>query len=193
MEAAARSIDDRRAFLIWLGTSQVLKEPQALDILRYLLSAPENLARLRIIEDASYLRPLLVVSAAGRRQPGLLLQTVAGTLRDHRAILLYLSMTEGPVYLTPYFPRRARSRLFLSAREPAPAPASAVLGSFLLDLETARLMAEMRFATKRAEVMRLIDQSLERRDREAFTALVAILKNLPPEQDLIAAERMKSG
>lgn len=193
MEGGARGIDERRAFLLWLGTSQVLKEPHALDVLRYLLSAPENLARLRIVEDGSYLRPLLVISAVGRRQPGLLLQTAVGTLRDYRAILLDLSITEGLIYLAPYFSRRARSRHFLAACEPASPPASAVLGAHLLDLETARLMAEMHFAAKRSEVMRLIDQALERRDRVAFDALVAILKNLPPGQDLAAAERMQSG
>lgn len=191
---AERSVsdEDRRIFLMWLGANHEFKQPEAVDVLRFFLSAPERLPRLRIIEDCSYLRPLVVVAAVGQCPPGLLYQTGSGSCRDGRSILTDLALTQGPVYLVPYFPHRTEARLYLAAREEGIRPVSETFGGLLADLETAELMASLGRAAKRGELLFLIDQALERRDRSAFDVLVVELKKLPHRQDLILPGRKES-
>lgn len=179
--------DDRRAFLMWFGTNLECKDPSALHVIRFLLSAPDRLAQLRIIEDCTSLRPLIVISSYGQATPGLLYQTETWSTSDGDAIVADLSLLSGLVYLAPFFPRRTDCRLFLAAREEGLAPAGDQLGAAILDLETARLFADLGLEKKRAQLMILIDQALERRDRDAFETLVALLKKLPGCRDLSAA------
>ena len=182
------SADDRRAFLMWFGTNQEFKDPSALNILRFFLSAPERLERLRIIEDCTCLRPLVVISACGQIQPGLLYQTETWSTADATSIVADLSLLNRLVYLAPFFPRRVDCRLFLAAREEGITPAHDLFGASILDLETTRLLADLGIQEKRAQLMTLIDQALERRDRGAFATLVSLLKRLPAERDLMAAQ-----
>ncbi len=192
MNGRVVNTDDRRAFLMWLGSNHEFKQPLAVDVLRFFLSIPENLARLRIIEDGSYLRPLLLISTFGQRQPGLLYQTTSGSSTDAPAILLDLALTQGRVYLTPHFPHRTQAKLFLRAREEGITPASGIFGPAMIDLETTQLLADLSLEAKRAELLFLIDQALERRDRTAFAILVAELKKWPFRQDLAIPGRKKS-
>lgn len=193
MEKRPVSPEDRKAFLLWFGSNHKLKEPAALNVLRLLLSSTDLLARLRIVEDCSYLRPLVVISSVGQRQPGLLYQTETGSCHDVETILMDLSLTGGPVHLCPHFARRSQARLFLAARETECKPVSEIFSPALVDLETTKLLASLGLAAKRVELLLLIDQALERRDRASFTSLVAVLKKMPREGDLAPAGPIKSG
>ena len=192
MNGRAVSTDDRKTFLMWLGSNHEFKQPQAVDVLRFFLSTPENLTRLRIIDDGSYSRPLLLISTLGQRQPGLLYQTASGSSTAAPAILMDLALTQRPVYLTPFFPHRTQAKLFLRAREEGTTPASGVFGPALVDLETTQLLADLSLEVKRTELLFLIDQALERRDRIAFAILVAELKKWPSRQDLAVPGLKKS-
>ncbi len=187
------SVDDRRAFLMWFGSNHEFKDPAAVDVLRFLLSDADRLARLRIIEDCSYLRPLVVITAFGQRQPGLLYQTAAWSTGDATAILMDLSLAAGSIHLSAHFPRRGQAKPYLAAREENVKPAAAHFGPAVVDLETTQLLAGLGLMAKRAELLLLIDQSLERRDRASFSALVTELKRLPRQQDLAAAGRGERG
>ncbi len=189
MDGKAASIEDRRAFVMWLGSNFEFRQPAAVDVLRFFLSAPENLARLKIIEDGSYLRPLLLVSTFGQRQPGLLYQTASHSYQDAQVILMDLALTKGPVYLVAHFPHRTQAQLYLRAREEGITPASGIFGPAALDLETTHLLAGLGLEAKRTEILFLIDQALERRDRSAFAVLVAELKKWPIRQDLVMTGR----
>lgn len=177
---------------MWFGSNHEFKEAGALDILRFFLSDADRLARLRIIEDCSCLRPLIVITANGLSQPGLLYQTSSWSTDDAGAILTDLRLTGDPVHLTAHFSRRAQARLYLAAREEGVKPASVFLGSAIANLETTQLLASLGLQAKRAEILFLIDQALERRDRASFSALAAELKKIPHQQDLITAGRIKS-
>lgn len=189
MTEAAAGLDEKRAFLRWLGTNHVFKDAAVYDIVRFFLASPERLKRLRLIEDCSYLRPLLVIATAGQSQPALLYQTATGSSRDPEVIVADLALTVGPVFLAPYFPRRAQAVLFQRAKEKGLDTAAEVLGQSLFELETRQLLAGMDLADKGAALAVLIDQALERRDEEAFHHLVRELKKLPPRSGLTGAGR----
>ncbi|NLG84959.1 MAG: IDEAL domain-containing protein [Firmicutes bacterium] len=185
-------IEDRRAFLEWLIASHRFKSASALSVLRFFLFPEERLARLRLIEDCSYLRPLLVVSTYGLRQPGLLYQTFSGSTTDDETILFELSFTEGPVYFAPFFPGRHRERLFLSAREEGGEAAAAIFARIGTGLETASTPRGSGTLKRRA-IMFLIDQALERRDRKAFYLLTGELKKLTGGGTLACPDGEKAG
>lgn len=184
MAGRPAGIEERRQFLMWLGGNHELKQPAALDILRYFLASPGRLSRVRPIVDCSYLRPLIVIAARGCPEPGLLYQTALGSSRDPAAILMDLAITCGPVYLAPFFPRRSESALFAAASEEPVKPLSEVFAPAAESLAD-RYLAQLTMPARRAELVFLIDQALERGDQAAFKALVAELKRQPPGWGLI--------
>ncbi|MGQ9780568.1 MAG: YpiB family protein [Bacillota bacterium] len=185
-------IEDRRAFLEWLIANHRFKSASALSVLRFFLFSEERLARLRLIEDCSYLRPLLVVTTYGLRQPGLLYQTFSGSTTDGETILFELSFTEGPVYFAPYFPGRHRERLFLAAREEGGETAAAIFARIGAGLEAVQA-AKGSATAKRRALLFLIDQALERRDRKAFYLLTGELKKLAGGGPLACPDGEKAG
>ena len=186
-------IEDRRAFLEWLIASHRFKSASALSVLRFFLFSEERLARLRLIEDCSYLRPLLVVTTRGLRQPGLLYQTFSGSTADGETILFELSFTEGPVYFAPYFPGRRREKLFLAAREEGGESVAAIFARIGPGLEAGHFAKESTTAAKRRALFFLIDQALERRDRRAFQILTVELKKLSRLGALACPDGEKAG
>lgn len=185
MSGGSVNAKDRQAFLVWLGTNHELKQPAALDVFRFILSSDERLERLRIVDDGSYLRPLLVVAARGRRQPGLLYQTLQGSSSDAAAIIADLALTRGPFYLAPYLPAARRSVYYERAREKGLRTVTEVYEASVAGSDADRFLAELSLPVKRAELGLLIDQALERRDRKAFRELVAVWKKLSSAKNLV--------
>ena len=169
----------KRSFLNWYLDAWEFRSEAPSTILSALLDQDSLLAQTKIIENGSFLRPLLVISSLGTGMPPCLLLTYDQILTKTAAILDYLSSFQnGHLFLTLYFPHRSQCLSFADVLEELPLPLEAdKIRSLQLDLELQLLKIEGENEDKRNQLLAAIDQALAKGNKKEFLRLVKLLKD----------------
>ncbi len=168
----------KRHFLNWFLNACEFRGEAPATILSALLNQDSLLEQVKIIENGSFLRPLLVISSLGTGMPPCLLLTYEKILTKTEAILDFLaSFKSGHLFLTLYFPKRSLCLSFVDVLEELPLPLEAEkIRSLQLDLELLLLSIEGENEHKRNQLLAEIDQALANGNKGEFLRLVKLLK-----------------
>ncbi|HEX2953196.1 MAG TPA: YpiB family protein [Bacillota bacterium] len=169
----------KKNFIYWFcDNHEVSGESYAL--LETIAESEELLSRLRITDDGSLLRPLLIISSTGTGMPSMLMQTFERNLRHPDEIRAYLDQTDDkPFYITFYFPNQSTCEPYQSVAENPPTLLEPEKASSLrMDFELAIWLEEYRKALRRREILSEIDGVLERGEKRKFFQLVRELKKI---------------
>ena len=170
----------KKRFINWFLDNWEFRGKTPQKVLLSILEQDSTLNTIKIIENGSFLRPLLVVSSLGTGMPSCLLLTYETVLTKTESILDYLStLNSGNLYLTLYFPGRNSCLPFFDVIEEIPLPLDEQkIKSLQLDLEIQLLLAEGEIEDKRNKIMAEIDLALAKREKDEFLRLARMLKNL---------------
>ncbi|NLW56671.1 MAG: IDEAL domain-containing protein [Firmicutes bacterium] len=168
----------KRHFINWFLDAWEFRSEAPATILSALLKQDSILEQIKIIENGSFLRPLLVISSLGTGMPPSLLLTYETMLTKTEAILDYLSaFKNGHLFLTLYFPNRSQCLSFVDVLEEIPLPLEVEkIRSLQIDLELQLLKIEGENENKRNQLLAEIDQALAKGNRGEFHRLVKLLK-----------------
>ena len=130
------SVWAKKNFIYWFIENYQSSNGHQVNILQKLVQTEELLARLRLVMDGSYLRPLLVISSEGIGMPPLLYKTHDQNYIDPQTILEFLYLEkDSPIYLTLYFPERSSSEAYRAVTEKTKAQNQDQSNYLLIDFE----------------------------------------------------------
>lgn len=169
----------KKNFIYWFcDNHEIPGESYAL--LEAIAESEALLSRLRITDDGSLLRPILIVSSTGTGMPSLLLQTFESSLRHPDEIRAYLDQTDDkPFYITFFFPNQNACEPYQSVAENPPTllePEKA--NSLRMDFELTLWLEEYRKVLRRRQLLTEIDDVLDRGEKRKFFQLVRELKKI---------------
>lgn len=170
----------KKRFINWFLENWELRGDAPQKILSYLQKHDSNLNNVKIIENGSFLRPLLVISSIETPMPPSLLITYKKIITKTADILKYLSgLKKEQLYLTLYFPGRENCLPFLDILEEIPIPLEEEkIKSFQIDLEILLLTEEAKNEEIRNKIMTEIDQALATGQKDKFLRLAKELKKI---------------
>ena len=170
----------KKRFINWFIENWELRGDAPQKILSYLQKKDSSLNNVKIIENGSFLRPLLVISSLETGMPPSLLITYKKMITKTEDILEYLSgLKSEKLYLTLYFPGRENCLPFLDVVEEIPIPLEEEkIKSFQIDLEILLLIEEAKNEENRSKIMAEIDQALATGQKDKFLRLVKELKKI---------------
>lgn len=167
----------KKNFIYWFCDNHDLSgDSHAL--LQEIAESEDLLSRLRITEDGSLLKPLLVVSCQGTGMPTLLLQTFDRYIHRPEEIRNFLIISDDkPFYITFYFPNRNSCEPYQSVAENPPSLLDPEkTHSLRMDFELTLCLEEYRKEMHRRKLMTEIDNALEKGQKRRFIRLVRELK-----------------
>ncbi len=170
------SNEAKRDFVLWFLYNHTLQKEGAEEILLYLISTAQTLARLHFMDNFSDQEPAMLVSAVGSMMPPFLFKkTKKVTTSPAEALVRLIESPNDEIYVTLYFENRNYSQRFYEvvetdpAVEPEPGSPNAV---------DKLVVEEFLHRAQAAYVYNLIDLALQDRDEKKFKELVSELKGL---------------
>lgn len=169
----------KKNFIYWFADHYEISD-EAYDLLEEIIENEDLLSRMRVTEDGTLLKPLLVVSTAETGMPSLLLQSFDRDLRNSHEILNYLwQMENKPFYLTLYFFDRSQCKPYLAVAENPPSLLDPEKANALrFDFELRLCLEELRKSEQRRQLMAEIDRVLAKGEKRRFIQLVRKLKRI---------------
>lgn len=169
----------KKNFIYWFADHYEISD-EAYDLLEEIIENEDLLSRMRVTEDGTLLKPLLVISTADTGMPSLLLQCFDRNLHNVQDILSYLWQLENkPFYLTLYFFDRSQSKPYLAIAENPPTLLEPEKASALrFDFELNLCLQELRKVEQRRQLMAEIDSVLASGEKRRFIQLVRKLKRI---------------
>jgi uncharacterized protein YpiB (UPF0302 family) len=172
----------KKNFLHWFVENYLQESEVIKQVLLQIAQNEPMLAKVHIVVDGSYLRPLLVISTEGTNTPSFLLKTFDSTITNPTLILSRLQLLkDSPIYLTLYFPDRNNCEPLQAVIEENPKLLdSNDARQMLMDFELSLWSETIKHDIERQEIMAQIDKALDERNKRKFKRLVKQLKELKP-------------
>lgn len=170
----------KKNFLHWFIENYLLESETIKQVLMQIAQNESLLAKVHIVLDGSYLRPLLVISTEGTGMPSFLLKTFDSIISNPTLIVNRLQLLkDSPIYLTLYFPDRSICEPLQAVIEENPKLLdSNDARQMLMDFELSVWSETIKHDIERQELMAQIDIALDERNKRKFRRLVKKLKEL---------------
>ena len=170
----------KKNFLIWFADSFQFQSENAHEFLLYIARRDDLLSRMHLLLEGPYPEPLIIIAIQNTGMPPLMIKDQEYYSNDPETIVEYLkSLGELPFYLTLYFPERSTCEIYRAVAEENRLVNDLIDSKeHLIDFELSLWNESFKSETLRQELMREIDQALEKRDKRRFKKLVKKLKEL---------------
>lgn len=170
----------KKNFLHWFVENYLLESEVIRKVLLQIAQNESLLAKVHVVLDGSYLRPLLVISTDGTGMPPFLLKTFDSTITNPTLIVNRLQLLEcSPIYLTLYFPDRNNCEPLQAVLEENPKLLdSNDARQMLMDFELSLWSETIKHDIERQEIMSQIDKALDERNKRQFRRLVKKLRDV---------------